>query len=324
MYGVPLMCSSSHPRRDPFNPPPFDGQRLPYSLRFGQADIDPPNGGRANPELPGDPAIEPVVEGGASQVLDSRDTLQGQILSFERGAEYRYSYIEVKDKITAPSTSDFANRIKELRQKYGLTQKQLAEICTVSQVQISKWESGIDNPNPRALVRIGEFVGDPDRVWWRQQAGIKEEATAEPEVRKIKLLKDAAAAGTNRALDEKEIEAMLPMPVRLIGRKTPITAIPVVGDSMSPILDDGYIVLVDTSAKDPKRLVNQMVAARDEVGVTIKWLRREKVRGEEIYMLVPNHTSIRHPIRVIAEGSETVSIVGKVVKWIGEPPPPRK
>lgn len=89
---------------------------------------------------------------------------------------------------------------------------------------------------------------------------------------------------------------------------------------MSPILEPGYIVLVDTGDRDPRRLVNQMVAARADDGVTIKWLRKEK----ETYILLPNHTSLRHPVRIISPGSDSVSIVGRVVKWIGEPPLPRK
>ena len=150
------------------------------------------------------------------------------------------------------------------------------------------------------------------------------EPAHESEYRRVPLLKDAAAAGTPRAIDEKEIETYLTLPEQWIGRKSSITAIRVVGDSMLPILDDGYIALVDTSVRDPKRLVNQMVAARADDGVTIKWLRREKGHGSDMYLLVPQNTSQRHPVRVITEGSESVSIVGIVVKWIGEPPPPRK
>jgi hypothetical protein len=51
-------------------------------------------------------------------------------------------------------------------------------------------------------------------------------------------------------------------------------------------------VLIDLTQKDPKRLVNDMVAARDaEGGVTIKWLRKIG----NYYMLVPQHTSAAPP-----------------------------
>jgi phage repressor protein C with HTH and peptisase S24 domain len=93
-------------------------------------------------------------------------------------------------------------------------------------------------------------------------------------------------------------------------------AIRVTGDSMSPILEEGYVVLIDLTQKDPKRLVNEMVAARDsEGGVTIKWLRKIG----KYFMLVPQHTSQRHEPQMI-ESDDDWAVVGKVIRWIGEPP----
>lgn len=118
-----------------------------------------------------------------------------------------------------------------------------------------------------------------------------------------------------------DIEKYLPIPQEWVDRKSSITAIKVVGDSMSPFLEEGYIVLVDTNDRDPKRLVNHMGAATDEDGgVTIKWLRKNP---QGILQLVPQHTSLRHPILVI-NPEDGIEVVGRVVKWIGEPPAPRK
>jgi SOS-response transcriptional repressor LexA len=321
------MRQLSHLRRDPLDAPHFSGECLRNPVRLAQPERDLTHDRWGNSELPGDAAIQAVIEGGTAQLLETRGILQGQILSFETRAEYRFADIAVKLKIGEPIPADLPNRIKELRKRLGMTQKELAGFCTVSQVQISNWESGKDSPSPKALVRLGKLAGDPDRAWWWEKAGLKEaepERPNEPVVRRVPLLKDAAAAGTPRAVDEKEIDRYLSLPEEWIGRRSSITAIRVVGDSMTPIVDEGYIVLVDTSLREPKRLVNQMVAARAEDGVTIKWLRKVKLRGEEMFELVANHTSTRHPTRIIAEGSDSVSIVGKVVKWIGEPPPPRK
>lgn len=87
---------------------------------------------------------------------------------------------------------------------------------------------------------------------------------------------------------------------------------------MEPMVLDGHVVIVDTDQNDPAHLVDEMVAARDD-GITIKWLREDE--GE--YMLMPNHVSPRFPIRRLRPGGG-VSIVGRVVKWIGEPPSIRK
>jgi SOS-response transcriptional repressor LexA len=88
-----------------------------------------------------------------------------------------------------------------------------------------------------------------------------------------------------------------------------------IGDSMSPILEDGYVVAIDTADRDPKKLLNAMVAARDpEGGVTIKWLRKV---GDDV-MLIAQHTSPRYnPIFLNREPGW--AIIGKVLFWIGKP-----
>jgi phage repressor protein C with HTH and peptisase S24 domain len=77
---------------------------------------------------------------------------------------------------------------------------------------------------------------------------------------------------------------------------------------MSPVLEERDVVIVDLFERDPRDLFNKMVAARDpEGGVTIKWLRQVGRHS----MLVPNHTSPRHPpIHLDEEGWK---IIGRVV-----------
>jgi SOS-response transcriptional repressor LexA len=319
------MRNLRHLRRNPLNTANLRRKCLRDAFRARSANSDTPHNRAANPKLARDPAIQPLVKRGAPEDVQSRVTLLGHNVSSVAPREYKDSFIAVKNKIRNLLTAEYANRLKDLRRRLGWTQSELAKICTVHQVQISRWEAGLDVPSSQALLAIGRAAGDPEKAWWWGQAGLSQNELAnqgpnEPDIRRIPLLKDAAAAGTARAVNEKEIDRYISLPEDWIGRRSSITAIKVVGDSMAPILDEGYIVLVDTSDRDPKKLVNQMVAARDDEGVTIKWLRKQK----DLFLLVPQHTSVRHQVRVITPGSDSVSIVGKVVKWIGEPPPPRK
>jgi phage repressor protein C with HTH and peptisase S24 domain len=92
-----------------------------------------------------------------------------------------------------------------------------------------------------------------------------------------------------------------------------MVAISISGDSMSPILEDGYVAVVDTAVHNPKELAGRMVAARDPEGaVTVKWLR--DVQGQ--LMLVAQHTSLRFQPIFLRPGW---GIVGEVVWWIGHP-----
>ncbi|MBQ8514227.1 MAG: helix-turn-helix transcriptional regulator [Ruminococcus sp.] len=49
---------------------------------------------------------------------------------------------------------DFGKRIKELRQKAGLTQQQLAERIWVSKAAISNYELYERNPSPEILIKL--------------------------------------------------------------------------------------------------------------------------------------------------------------------------
>ena len=134
----------------------------------------------------------------------------------------------------------------------------------------------------------------------------------------IPLLHDAAAAGSPRLVEESEVDDMIVARTSMCPHPGKTVCIRVSGDSMSPILENGYIVAIDTAETDHRRLYNHMVAARDpEGGVTIKWFRNHG--GEE--MLIPQHTSTRYPPVLI--GRDQWKIIGKVLWWIGMPPPAR-
>jgi len=206
-----------------------------------------------------------------------------------------------------------------------MSQQNLAHLCEVSQVAISRWEKGLDRPSPKSLLKISQLATDPEVVdKLRYASGVSDLAApgktpAASPIREIPLVAGSVAAGVGRAISGRDIEATLTFPREWLPRGGNIVAVRVTGDSMTPILDDGYIVLIDTAQRDPKRAVERMVAARDGDGITIKWLRQDG----DIYMLVPNHTTPRHAVRIMrAEGN--ASICGVVVKIIADPPKPRK
>ncbi len=260
----------------------------------------------------------------------------------------------VKGKIVSASTKQkpaWALKIKATRTRLGMNQGDFAAKLKTTQSNVSKWEAGEYKPSPELFMRMAELAGwdHPDALAFMEWGGVPgsflkgesekglvpsvliEKALQQktikidlsdrdtPEVRNIPLLKDAAAAGTARAVNEKEIEAIVPFPRIWIGNSGNLYAIKVDGDSMSPILESGYIAIVDVTQRDPKKIINRMVAARERDGVTIKWLRHQ----DGLYLLVPQHTSQDHPVRVMREEGEW-SIAGVVVKWIGQPPPPKK
>lgn len=53
----------------------------------------------------------------------------------------------------------FAERLKELREKDKLTQKQLAEETGFSQGMIARWEHGVHEPTASAIIKLAEYFG---------------------------------------------------------------------------------------------------------------------------------------------------------------------
>ena len=222
----------------------------------------------------------------------------------------------------AAAIGRIAPRIAELRANLDLTQSKLAEVCGVSAVQISRWEKKLDLPSPKALLAISRLAPDDEKGWWLSESGMesRREPFDDDRFREIPVLKDAAAAGTTRAVNENEVERTLVIPKEWLPAGGSVYGVKVEGDSMSPILESGYIAILNIASRDAKLLDGRMVAARDGDGITIKWLRKQ---SRDLYLLVPQHTSPRHQIQIMQPDGEW-SIVGEVLKWIGEPPSPPK
>ena len=78
---------------------------------------------------------------------------------------------DVKKKIDGRyASSRVGLKIKELRERLGVSQSVFAEHLGVKQTSVSDWESGAHPPSAMALMAIGRM--DPENeVWWYEQAG---------------------------------------------------------------------------------------------------------------------------------------------------------
>jgi SOS-response transcriptional repressor LexA len=194
---------------------------------------------------------------------------------------------------------------------------------------LSNWETGKNPPGATTYLRMAKLAKPDERRWFISQAqnettslaveviGAQTAIKGYKHLRSIPVFRDAAAAGTPRAIDEREIEYSLQLPGELLPRGGELHGLKVEGNSMSPFIETGYIVIVDVERKKVEELIGRMVVAREMEAVTIKWLRKI---GDG-YKLVPQNPSTRNPELILA-GS--VEIVGEVVKWIGQPNAPKR
>ncbi len=244
---------------------------------------------------------------------------------------------------TAPE-KPWVQKLKDLRERLKISQAELARRLKVSPVSESQWELGKNEPSERLYIELGRLVGDPECWWFWNRAGLSKEDVARvvpgleqrayaratqveiqpaagamrgdgsrlkkrPDAVGVPLLKDAAAAGSPRLIEEAEVDETLIFPRKWCPHPEATTCIKITGDSMTPVLEEHDIVAVDTSSQEPSRLVNEMVAARDPHGaITIKWLRKV----DDDFVLIPNHTSKRHP-PVMLSHERGWKIIGQVL-----------
>lgn len=232
---------------------------------------------------------------------------------------------------------DWAVKTRLARKKLALSQVAFAERLHTTQSNVSKWEKGDYRPSPGHFVQIARLLGGGvESLYFYSEAGVPESffekenspipsvltdtgETEQAKMKSVPLYHDAVAAGQARVVDPKDIEAQVPFLWRWLPRGGDLRAFRVQGESMSPILETGYVVIVDISQRSAEHLVGHMVAAREGDGITIKWLRRDG----KTFLLVPQHTSPAYQVKVMRQDGD-FSIVGEVVKWIGYPPPIRK
>jgi transcriptional regulator with XRE-family HTH domain len=233
---------------------------------------------------------------------------------------------------------EWAIRIRAVRE--NRTQLEFARLFDVSQVTISRWESGTDEPTTSTFARLASFCDEPHRSYFLKLSGLqslfprsaKKGVSVSPvpsvlrnrhidleDGRKVPLLRDAAYLGTPSAEDDFFREKLLYLPAYWFDDSGTLYAFDALGDSMAPIISDGNIVIVDTSQRDPASLLDKMVVTREYVGnarwSTVKWLRQSNGG----YLLLPERVSREHPVQVMQSEGD-YSLLGAVVSWIGGPP----
>lgn len=240
--------------------------------------------------------------------------------------------------VTSRKKPEWAAKIRALRG--SRTQVEFARLCSVSQVAVSRWESGIDQPTSSAYARLAMLAGESYRgyfsdlsglppqypggeKWFQRTEGlavsrvpgfIRQKEPIVEENRKIPFLRDAALAGTPMGTDQQFIAEFLTLPAHWFKDESELCAVMVSGSSMEPIINDQSIVIIDTLHKHPRDLVGSMVAVRHNDGVAVKWLRKDA----NVYLLMSQHASADDPVIVLRPKSD-LSMIGRVVKWIGTP-----
>ncbi|MDF7637537.1 helix-turn-helix transcriptional regulator [Leuconostocaceae bacterium ESL0958] len=75
---------------------------------------------------------------------------------------------------------EFGQRLKQLRQEKGITQKQVAEAFYTSRQNISSWENGKTYPNMKDLIHLSDFFGVSLDVFLKEDQQVQESLEKAP------------------------------------------------------------------------------------------------------------------------------------------------
>lgn len=237
-------------------------------------------------------------------------------------------------------------KIEHLRHSRKLNQAEFGAQLGLSAMAVSRWERGVAEPHGEIYVRLGNLAGDPLCWFFWRHAGLRlsDVTRVLPEVRRrtetkrtvlnfaragnipiqsvgstglvaVPLLPVLAATsgshGDNIDLAEVSPESVLAAPIEWCPNPASTICLTVKGNSMSPLILDGYIIAVDTSDIANDKLVGHIVvASHQDKGLLVSRL----IRFDQTDALVSDH---REYESVPVTPGSAWRIVGKVLWWTG-------
>jgi transcriptional regulator with XRE-family HTH domain len=249
---------------------------------------------------------------------------------------------------SASAVPEWSRKILAFRHTLKLTQGELGKRLKTSAMAVSRWERGDAEPPADAYIRLGNIAADPLCWFFWGRAGLSTAdvmrvlPTASRRLRQGRIatvqvvhagamssLKPevfiaipilpvhAATPGENAEevadLDQLQPEALWAAPLEWCPNPTRTISLRVKGNSMSPLILDGYIIAVDTSDVSHDDLLGQIVVA---------W-HSEKKRLLVSRLIRFDHTDVlvsdqrEHQSISLANGSSW-RIVGRVLWWAGK------
>jgi transcriptional regulator with XRE-family HTH domain len=181
------------------------------------------------------------------------------------------------------SKPNWATSISALRRRLNLSQAEFAHRLHASAMGVSRWERGEYEPSAGSYLELGTLAGDPLCWYFWGRAGLRTEDVmrvlpkreerfghaglinlrrvhagsgarnaTEPKLVAIPVLKATVPSHGGRGdsatqLHDAPVESMIAAPIDWCPNPNSTTCLRVQGDSMKPLIYNGYILVVDSS-----------------------------------------------------------------------------
>src|SRR5579872_3543361 len=245
---------------------------------------------------------------------------------------------------------EWANVVLELRRRLSLSQTIFGQRVHASAMAVSRWERGTQEPPSHTYVELGNLAGDPQCWYFWRRAGLRAEVLTRvlpklrnrihqgpavdfqtanagsggkklrsPSLVALPLLKVAVATHGGKGyastlLHDAPVETMIGAPKEWCPNPASTFCLRVAGNSMRPLICDGYILAVDTSQTNLPELNDKVVIAwNKESGLIVSRLQHY------------DHTEVLQPENkesesIVLNNKNKWNILAKVLWWIAKAP----
>ena len=247
----------------------------------------------------------------------------------------------------------WASAILSLRRRLGLSQSEFGSRLHYSAMAVSRWETGKQEPTSRCFIQLGNIAGQPECwLFWsraglrssdlrqmlpgaqaiartttsadfeivRAGSGVKgKRGTPKLQMVAVPLLDVHAGTigqegGQFADFDNVAVKEMIAGPAFWCPNPAQTNCLRVKGTSMTPLINDGDIVVVDGAQTNPDDLSGKIVVAwHREKGLSLARF----LSADGIHLLESENREYS-PVNV--EKDRKWQIVGKVLWWIRKAP----
>ncbi|MDE3972944.1 helix-turn-helix domain-containing protein [Glaesserella parasuis] len=224
--------------------------------------------------------------------------------------------------------SMIGNRIREQREKLGLSRNEMADRLDVSLSALQNWEINEREPQASMIIKIAEFLGVmPNYLLTGEQSqpqeakgivarafeALEKERTEQDEVEMLASFEsiEVSAGFGSFNVGVTEPDGQVPYDSNLLRnldvKPKHCGVFWANGSSMLPTIHNGDQLLVDFSKKDVKNDKVYLVQNGDSV-----WVKRVKIEWDGVELISDNKEEYR-PIRISADEAQNLQIIGQVV-----------
>jgi SOS-response transcriptional repressor LexA len=254
-----------------------------------------------------------------------------------------------RSKLSIPPKPEWATSISEFRRGLSLSQTDFGQRLHSSAMGVSRWERGNQEPSASSYIGLGNLAGSPLCWYFWGRAGLRPEDFMRvmpefrtqfnrnnprdfqiahpgggkklnmPQLVAIPLLKVAVAShggsGDNTALlHDAPVESMIAVPKEWCPNPSTTSCMRSRGNSMLPLINDGYILVVDSSQTSLSDLNGKIVIAwHKDMGLMVSRLEHY----DHTQVLLAENKEYEP---IVLNNKSKWKILAKVLWWIGKAP----